>query len=307
MHTHPNGRSALGEILDRAGSLPAAPAIDREPIENGRVYTAIPDRHLLIEPGRVRVVFGPRENRFRPAVDPLFRSAALAYGPRVIGVVLTGSLDDGAAGLAEIKRRGGLAVVQDPEEAQCPGMPRSAMSAVQVDGCAPIAELGPMLARLARTPAGPWPEETRVASADIEVDFARMHPPVKEEENMGGTLAGFTCPECDGNLWEQRSANLLKFRCRVGHAFSEYSLLQAQSEALEHALWVALRALEESGAAARRLSKEARRRNSSLAQDYEKRAMEREEHAGVIRRLLVNLPGSQSGEADRDAEQAPLA
>jgi two-component system chemotaxis response regulator CheB len=123
---------------------------------------------------------------------------------------------------------------------------------------------------------------------------------------MGGVLAGITCPECDGNLWEERNGNLLKFRCRVGHAFSEYSLLQAQSEALEHALWVALRALEESGAAARRLSKEARQRNSKLAQDYEKRAIEREEHAGVIRRLLASLSHSQAGEADREAGLAPI-
>jgi two-component system chemotaxis response regulator CheB len=224
----------------------------------------------------------------------------------VIGVVLTGYLDDGAAGVAEITRRGGLAVVQDPEDAQCPGMPRSAMSAIQVDACAPIAELGPILARLARSSAGGWSEQTPVASAVTELDFARMHPPVREEDNLGGVLAGITCPECDGNLWEERNGNLLKFRCRVGHAFSEYSLLQAQSEALEHALWVALRALEESGAAARRLSKEARQRNSKLAQDYEKRAIEREEHAGVIRRLLASLSHSQAGEADREAGQAPI-
>jgi two-component system chemotaxis response regulator CheB len=130
-HISPYSSGVLPKVISRAGSLPAAHPTDREPIKPGQVYVAPPDHHLLIEDSVVRVTQGPKENRFRPAVDPLFRSAAYAYGPRVIGVILTGSLDDGTAGLWAVKERGGLAVVQDPDEALFDSMPLSALNNVQ--------------------------------------------------------------------------------------------------------------------------------------------------------------------------------
>jgi two-component system chemotaxis response regulator CheB len=151
-HMSPNVRGVLPQVLNRAGGLHAANAFDGETIETSRIYVAPPDRHLLVESGRVRVTRGPRENRFRPAVDPLFRSAAAAYGRRVIGVVLSGALDDGTAGLWTIKHNGGTAVVQDPLDAEVPSMPENAMREVAVDYCISISEMAPLLARLSQEP-----------------------------------------------------------------------------------------------------------------------------------------------------------
>jgi two-component system, chemotaxis family, protein-glutamate methylesterase/glutaminase len=165
-HLSPQALGILPRELQKAGPLPAANAIDGEEIQCGRIYVAPPDRHLTLEPGRVRVTHGPKENGFRPAVDPLFPSAALAYGSRVVGVILSGSLDDGTAGLSAVKVRGGVAVVQDPDEAQFRSMPDSALNQVKIDHRLPVAQIGPFLGWLAREPAGPVdaqePEELAV-------------------------------------------------------------------------------------------------------------------------------------------------
>ena len=179
LHMSADAPSMLPQILNRAGPLPVAAAVDNEPIAPGRVYVAVPDHHLLIERGRVCLVRGPKENRSRPAVDPLFRSAARAYGSRVIGVVLTGALDDGTSGLQAVKGRGGLAVVQDPAEALYTGMPRSAMEHVAVDYCMPLAEIPALLARLAVEPAPdesayPVPPNLHLLSTDRGVGYGSI-------------------------------------------------------------------------------------------------------------------------------------
>lgn len=280
--------SVLPSILTRAGSLPAAHAVDGEAIRPGRIYVAPPNYHLLLRRGHVRLMHGPRENGHRPAVDPLFRSAALAYGSRVIGVILSGTLDDGTEGLLAIKRRSGLAVVQDPDEALYSGMPASAIENVTVDHVVRLAEMGALLDQLARQPA---PEEAAAVSREMEdeealteVDLAAMGG-----EGHPGTPSAFACPECGGTLWELSEPDLLRFRCRVGHAFTADTLLVEQSEALEAALWSALRALEERRSLALRMTQRAERRGHALAAErFAQQVSDTEQQAAVIRSVLVN-------------------
>ena len=288
LHIPAQSPSLLPDILNRAGPIKAVQATDDMEIEHGHIYAAPPDHHMLVERGKVRVVHGPKENRHRPAVDPLFRSAALAYGPRVIGVILTGSLDDGTAGLLAVKRRGGIAIVQDPDEALYSGMPLSALGNVEVDYTLPLASISPLLGQLANKRAkeeGGYPvsedmeKETKLA----EMDLAIMH----NNESVG-TPSAFSCPECGGVLWEIQDGDLLRFRCRVGHAFSVESVLAEQSEVLEEALWVALKTLQESADLAQRLAQQAQQRGQEwLARRFDQKLQDAEQRAGLIRRVLL--------------------
>jgi two-component system chemotaxis response regulator CheB len=194
LHLPAQSPSMLPTILSRAGPLPAVQARDGMAIEHGRIYVAPPNHHLLVERRRIRVLHGPRENRHRPSVDPLFRSAALAYGPRVLGVILTGTLDDGTAGLQAVKQRGGVAIVQDPADALYSGMPRSALEHVAVDYCLPLARIAPLLERLAREPAeeegAPTvPEEMEQEIRTTEMDMAAMM-----SDDHPGDPSAFSCP-----------------------------------------------------------------------------------------------------------------
>lgn len=304
LHIPPQSPSLLPEILSRAGQLKAVQAADDMKIEHGHIYVAPPDHHMLVERGKVRVVHGPKENRHRPAVDPLFRSAALAYGPRVIGVILTGALDDGTAGLLAVKRRGGIAIVQDPDEALYPSMPLSALGNVEADYILPLASIGPLLGQLANKLAkeeGGYPvsedmeKETKLA----EMDQALMH----NNESVG-TPSAFSCPECGGVLWEIQDGDLLRFRCRVGHAFSAESVQAEQAEALEEALWVALKTLHESADLAQRLAQQAHRRGQEwLAKRFDEKQQFAEQRAALIRRVLLkNEPGIEL-KADQEQQQ----
>lgn len=244
-HLSPHVPSLLPAILERAASLHVEAARDGEEFRPGRVYVAPPDRHLLLEPGgRMRLTRGPKESRFRPAVDPLFRSAARAYGPRVVGVILTGGLDDGTMGLLEIKRGGGTAVVQDPDDALVPSMPQSALRHVRVDYCLPLAEIGPLLVRLAGEPAA---ERSYAVSDELEIEVKitlednAMEAGVME---LGGP-SPFACPDCHGVLLRLKGDGPMRFRCHTGHAYTADSLLSGVSEQVEHALWNSVRALEE--------------------------------------------------------------
>jgi two-component system chemotaxis response regulator CheB len=281
------GRSVLPEILTRAGRLQAAHPADGDPLEYGRIYVARPDHHLTVEAGKVRVVHGPTENGCRPAVDPLFRSAARVYGPRVVGVVLTGALDDGTAGLAAVKEAGGLAIVQDPAEAFASSMPRSARSFVAVDYVLPVGEIGALLTGLTREQTGPEPSETGPHVVAMEPDLARP-PLVLDERDRPGKVSVFTCPECHGTLWEADERGIVRYRCRVGHVYSAESMLAAQTDSVDRALWTALRSMEERAALTHRLADRARARNHHLvARAFEDRAKIADGHAAVIRELLV--------------------
>lgn len=292
LHTPPTARSMLPRILNNAGPLLAAHAVDGEPIEPGRVYVAPPDRHLVVHHGQMRVVNGPRENRHRPAIDPLFRSAAIAYGPRVAGIILSGTLDDGTAGLVAIKRSGGVAIVQDPDEALFPGMIESAIQHVDVDYRLPVEGIADLMARLS-TRESPEEGAATVATPDDELvaeeRSTEMASTIDPDRARAGVPSVFGCPDCGGVLWDLSDGELLHFRCRVGHAFNAESLLDAQTDQLEAALWSALRALEEKASLAGRLA--ARASESSqhqAAARYEEERATSAHSAELIRALLLS-------------------
>lgn len=289
LHIPAQSTSLLPEILSRAGQLKASHPSDRERIVSGNVYLAPPDHHLLIGQGFVRVVRGPKENRHRPAIDPTLRSAALHYGPRAIGVVLTGSLDDGTAGLNAVKQRGGLAVVQDPQDALYPSMPLSAIGHVQVDYTVPLSQMGALLERLAREAAPDEHAYPVPADLEKEVKIVGMDMNELNAPNHPGTPSPFSCPECGGVLWELDVGAMLRFRCRTGHAFSSESVLAEQSDALERALWAALKTMEEKVSLSRQLSQRAHERGQEwLAHNFMERVQETEQHAQILRNLLFN-------------------
>jgi two-component system chemotaxis response regulator CheB len=283
LHIAPYGRSAMPAILSRAGFLPATHAEDGEPVEPGRVYVAPADHHLMLEPGRVRISRAPTENGQRPSVDVLFRSAAQAYGSRCIGVVLTGNLDDGTVGLAVVKKYGGIAIVQDPDEADYPSMPRSALHNVEVDQVCALAGIAPLLVELAREPV-------MVTSPLPEVDYMKTELEHGNDPEEQGVPSDLTCPDCGGSLRESRIDGVVHFRCRTGHAYSPETLLVKQSDVVDAAIWAAVRALQENAELARRMERRLPQTGmaAKMAHDrYERRAQEAERHAEVLRRLLM--------------------
>jgi two-component system chemotaxis response regulator CheB len=246
-HLSPGVRSVLPQVLTRAGPLSADVPTDGDRIEPGRIYVAPNDHHMLLEKGYIRVARGPKENRFRPAVDPLFRSAAYVYGPRAIGIVLSGALDDGTSGLWSIKMRGGTTIVQDPEDAQHRSMPLNALENVDVDYKLPVNEMGPLLGRLVR-------EEAPAVAVGAEPDLERMQAEIRIAEGVDaldqnirrfGEFSAFSCPECNGVLTLLRDGSIKRYRCHTGHAYSTDALVQTATETLEDHLWNAVRALDE--------------------------------------------------------------
>ena len=253
LHLSPHSAGLLPHILGKFGSLPASNAEHGEPIRNSHIYVAPPDRHLLAAPGRkIQIGHGPKENRFRPAIDPLFRSAALNYDAQTIGIVLSGGLDDGTAGLCAIKQAGGLAIVQDPAEAEARSMPRSALTHVAIDHCLPAHEIGAMLPQLVReAPAGTrriMSDETR-----LEVELAADERNRAEIGKLGEPST-YTCPTCHGSLLRVRNATPIRFRCHTGHAFTARSLEDELHDTLENTAWSAIRALQEHAMLLRELS-----------------------------------------------------
>ncbi|MUG99244.1 chemotaxis protein CheB [Scytonema sp. UIC 10036] len=293
LHVPSHGSSVLPRILERAGNLPAVHARDGEPLLLGRIYVAPPDYHLLVKPGTLQLARGPRENNHRPAIDPLFRTAARAYGQRVIGVVLTGSLDDGTAGLRAVKMRGGVAVVQNPDDALYGGMPSSAIENVDdIDYILPLSDIPSVLADVVNMPVEVAAENPISEELAFESDLAEMKMAQLNNEDKPGKPSPFACPDCGGTLWDLSEGDLLRFRCRTGHAFSATTLLAKQSDALEDALWIALRALEEKASLAHRMSQRMRDRNQSLsAKRLEEEAKDAQTRAAVIQEVLLKSDG----------------
>jgi len=274
------GPSVLPALFTRAGRLKATHATDGELIRPGHIYLAPPDYHLLVVGERMRLHRGPRENHQRPAVDPLFRTAARFYGPRVVGVILSGALDCGTYGLLSVKRHGGTSVVQDPADALVSSMPLSAVQHVPIDFTLPAADLAALLDGLARTSVA---MTTKPAEPELDVETAA--DPTHQERRR---LTAYVCPDCSGPLYEVEGGTVLHFRCRTGHAFSIEGLLDGKENAIETALWVALNALDEKVLLCQRLGKRAREnRHATTAERWEEQARENEQMAAVIRELLV--------------------
>jgi two-component system chemotaxis response regulator CheB len=294
IHLRPDAKSRLPEILARVAALPVVAARNGMSLQPGVVHVCVPDLHMLVEAGeddlgRMRLVRGPRENRTRPAVDPLFRSAALAFGPRVVAVVLSGALDDGTAGLWSVKDRGGVAVVQEPDDAAVPSMPSSALAEVAVDHVAPARELGPLLARLVRQPQPAQAPQGRQATDELEreVGISAIDEASHARSERYGQPSRFTCPDCGGVLWELGGAGPLRFRCEVGHAHSAATLAETQTEAAEAAMWSALRALEDKAELARRRSVAAAARGfDEQAARFAAEEQAAQQHAAAIRAVL---------------------
>jgi len=281
------GRSSLPQILVRAGLLEAAHAQDGDAILAGRILVAPPDHHLLVRDDHVELSHGPRENHSRPAIDPLFRSAARAHGPRVTGVILSGALSDGTTGLLGVKSHGGVTIVQDPTEALVTGMPESAVRRVEPDYILPAREIGRYIATVHAAPV-----QTRevsimdpVSSADarIRADFEEQ-----EQDRRNGEITMFTCPDCGGTLWQVNAGNQLHYQCHVGHAWGAEALLGHKSEELEAALWSSVRLFEERASLSRQVT--ARLRGSGDDAGRIERITEQadldERRADVIRDVL---------------------
>jgi two-component system chemotaxis response regulator CheB len=281
------GRSMLPEILTRAGRLPAAHPTDGEPLQYSRVYVAPPDHHMIVQDARVRIVHSPTENGVRPAVDPLFRSAARSYASRVVGVILSGALDDGTAGVAAINQAGGTTIVQDPEEAATPGMPRSAIATGLIDHILPLRDIPLLLEALVEEEAAHSPSRAHGHHLSaMEPDLAELSIAVRPGDRPG-TPSVFSCPECHGTLWEVDDGGILRFRCRVGHVYSADSMLAAQTDDVDRALWTALRTLEERAALAHKLAERGRGRSQGwVDKAFTARANEAEREAQHIRTLL---------------------
>jgi two-component system, chemotaxis family, protein-glutamate methylesterase/glutaminase len=296
-HFPPQSVSALPNILQRASALDVVQAVDGDAIVPGRICVAHPDQHLVLTGGRVGCTNGPREQGHRPAIDPLFRSAAQRFGSRVVGVILSGTLDDGTVGMIEIKARGGLALVQEPEEAAYPGMIMSALRNVSVDHVAPAQELAVILDRVAREEGS----KRGKLSPDLREDFAAGSGDAPDPAIAGtaalrnpealGQPSPMVCPECGGVLFEREQGDFLHFRCHVGHAFSEEALYASQSRSVEAALWSAVRALEERAELSRRLAQRAGHRGLSRAgSQFEVAAREAEHGSNILRRTLLKNP-----------------
>ena len=290
-HIAPHATGILHQILAGAGTLPTSKVVSEMPLRAPGVYVAPPDFHLMLEKGAVRISKGPRENRFRPAIDPLFRSAAYSYGPGAIGVVLTGDLDDGTSGLWAIKERGGVAIAQDPAEALYPSMPRSAIQHVAVDHVVPITAVAPLLVALTAVPIEGGPAIQRLPELETEVEIAAG----KDARQAGvlrlGQPSKYTCPDCHGVLLEVKDGGVPRFRCHTGHAYSVESLAAALFQGTEDAMWAAVRALDEGGMLLEQLARHLQEHHDGHdAAILEERAREAQRRADRIRRLATGVP-----------------
>lgn len=293
VHVAADSPGALPGILTRAGKLPALHARDGDAMLPGHIYVAPPDHHLLVEAGRLRLSHGPKENRFRPAIDPLFRSAAYTYGSQVIGVVLSGALDDGTAGLWAIKERGGLAMVQEPEEAEYPSMPWSALKYVNVDYRLPVADIAQVLTRVVGEPMAqrgetPVPDDAQRSPMEIETRIALEDNPLQAGVMKLGPLSPYTCPECSGVLLQLVDGGILRFRCHTGHAYFVESLLQGINESIETTLWNTVRSLEENMLLLRHLGGHAaEQQDEALARRLALKAQVAEDEVQIMRQLAL--------------------
>jgi two-component system chemotaxis response regulator CheB len=293
LHMSPSAPSVLAKIIDRSGPLPARTAVQNGVLQEGHIYVAVPDHHLMVLDHKTVLSEGPTENSYRPAINALFRSAALAYGPRAIGVLMSGVLDDGVLGLAAIRARGGITIAQEPDNALFAGMPLNALAAGVVDERVPADGLGRLLLKLAEREF----EETLMEpdpKMELENKIA-MGPRFSTsfDSELLGPPSGYICPDCNGSLVSVSDTN---FRCRVGHAWTPDALLVARDAEVENALWVALRSLQEKARMSRKLA--ANVGHGTLFDRYTALAEEAERAVQVLGEKLT------AAYSDADAEDA---
>jgi two-component system chemotaxis response regulator CheB len=286
VHVSRQSPSGIASLLNRASVLPVRDAIEGAPIVPGTISVGVSDHHLCLEPEVMRVVKGPLQNRARPSIDVLFRSAAHACGPRVVGVVLSGVLDDGSAGLFAIKQHGGLAIVQDPSDARFADMPDSALRSTRVDHCVAADAMPELIARAVREEP---PVITHAKDDALAFEVAVDRGERGLELAQFADPSSFICPDCDGVLWRMRGSETPQYRCRVGHGYSSASLASGQREHTERALWAAVRSLEESAVLARELSRRWSERGASeVLRHFVRKAESAERHARALRDILVS-------------------
>jgi two-component system, chemotaxis family, protein-glutamate methylesterase/glutaminase len=282
-HFPEDSNSVLPQIIARARRGQAARAEDGEAIAAGKVYVGPPGRHMLVKQGRIKLVRGPKENANRPAIDPLFRSAAICYGDRLATVLLSGLLNDGTVGMAVAKREGSITIAQNPDDAAFGDMPANAIAKVEMHHVLALPEMAKLLHELAAPECHP---EDCLMNKDITDPTEMTMDQLRELESLGRPSA-FTCPECHGTLFDLEEAGVEYHRCRVGHAYTGDSLAAAQGETLEAALWAALRSLEENASLLASLSKRATAAGRTLsAQQFLKKKALSDQQATLIRRAL---------------------
>ena len=296
-HIPAHATSMLADVLAGHATLPVSQAKEGQPIEPGHIYVAAPDRHLLLINGTIRLGSGPRENMVRPSIDPLFRSAALSYGPRVVGVVLTGMLNDGAAGLHAIKAAGGIAVVQHPIDAEADQMPLAALESVEVDHVAAAADLGRLITSIAGTEAGPARPPS--GNLQLEVEIASGARLGSDRLRQIAIPSALSCPDCHGVLSEMQESRPLRYRCQIGHAYTAENLA-AHIDEVDEAVRVAMRVMEERVTLVERMATDARQTGrAAVAELYEARAVEYRRYAGTLRDAAMTsmrfgrVPGAQ--------------
>jgi two-component system, chemotaxis family, protein-glutamate methylesterase/glutaminase len=290
LHIPPSTQSALAHIIDRAGPLPATAAHDGGPLRAGHIYVGVPDRHLLVEDHHQVLSQGPTESGHRPAINALFRSVALTYGPQVIGVLMSGVLDDGVAGLAAIRSRGGITIAQSPSDALFPAMPSKAIDYGVVDHQAAAADIGELLAKLSMQEV-----EKHDMKADPKMELenriamARRFSTNFDTQELG-PVSSYTCPDCNGALISVDNDN---FRCHVGHAWTAEGLLSAHDREVETALWVAVRSLQEKARLSRQLAQKVGR--GIMFDRYTAQAQEAESALEVLSERLGNESAAAKG------------
>jgi two-component system chemotaxis response regulator CheB len=303
VHTRSSG-GLLPQVLARRSGRMVAEATDLAPIEPGRIYVAPADRHVLIGPVGLRVVRGPRENGFRPAIDPLFRSAARRFGRRVVGVILSGALDDGSHGLGAIARRGGAAIVQDPEDAEVASMPLAALRQVPQADTLPAAGIADAIARHVGAAAAQEAPGTMARGGEMESSRETANTPVSEMEARFGPPTPISCPACGGSLWETAEGGVARYQCHVGHQYAPDSLLVDHGEAVEQALWSAVRILEQHAELRARMARRAEGAGlRRVAESFDEDSREYHRQASDVRRLVSGGDHRVSAEAADDARR----
>jgi len=291
--------------------MPASNAYDGEVFETGHIYVAPPDRHMLLEGDHIRITRGPKENRFRPAVDPLFRSAAFAHSERVIGIILSGALDDGTSGLWIVKSRGGIAIVQDPADAAVRSMPESASRAVAVDYSIPMSQMPALLERLCSNTTRPQQLKVDAANeadrlADVEIRTAIEGGSVAREIMQHGQLSPYACPECHGVLTALKEGGSIRYRCHTGHAYSTDALLSGITRSVDDGLWSAIRGTEECMMLLNHLGDHSAEQNDTrLAARFFRKAAEADDRLKLLKGLVMKNEALSADRITDEADQPP--